>query len=65
MTKLRLKELREEKGLSQTQLGKEIGVDRRTIGSYELGLREPSLETIEKLCKYFGVSAGYLLGIED
>lgn len=65
MVKLRIKELREEKSLSQAQLGKEIDVNWRTISNYELGVREPNLETIEKLCKYFEVSADYLLGLED
>ena len=65
MIKLRLRELREENDLSQAQLGKEIGVNWRTISNYELGVREPNIEIIEKLCNFFGVSAGYLLGFED
>lgn len=51
--------------MSQVQLGKEIGVNWRTISNYELGVREPSIEIIEKLCKFFEVSADYLLGFED
>lgn len=65
MAKLRLRELREEKNISQEELGKIMGVNRRTISSWECGVREPSIDTIEKLCKFFEVSAGYLLGIED
>lgn len=65
MAKLRLKELREEKGLSQAQLGKEVDLNWRTISNYELGVREPNIEIIEKLCKYFEVTAGYFLGLED
>lgn len=65
MIMLRIKELREEKNLSQEQVAKEIGINFRTIGNYECGRREPSIDIIEKLCIYFGVSAGYLLGIED
>ena len=65
MEKIRLKELREEKGLSQIQLAKEIGVNHRTISQYEIGVREPDIQTIKKLCKFFDVTAGYLLGIEE
>lgn len=65
MIKLRIKELREEKGLSQKQLAEAIGLKHQTISHYENGRLEPNLETIEKLCNYFDVSAGYLLGIED
>ena len=65
MKKLRIKELRDEKGLSQKQLADAIGLNYRTIGHYENGRLEPNLETIEKLCKYFDISAGYLLGLED
>ena len=62
---IKLKELREDKNLSQAQLAKEIGVNHRTISSYERGTREPDIDTIKKLCKFFDITAGYLLGIED
>lgn len=65
MIKLRIKELREEKSLSQKQLAEAIGLKHQTISHYENSRLEPNLETIEKLCNYFEVSAGYLLGIED
>jgi len=61
----RLKELRAEKGLSQAQLGKEIGIAQTTISQYELKSREPDIETIKKLCKFFNVSSDFLLGIEE
>ena len=61
----KLKELREEKGLSQVQLGKEIGIAPRTISGYETGTREPDFQTLKKLCKFFGVSSDYLLEMED
>ena len=61
----RLKELREEKGLSQAQLGKEIGYSQKAVGHYETGRSEPNLETVKALCRFFGVSADYLLGLKD
>lgn len=65
MIKLRIKELREEKSLSQKQLAEAIGLKHQTISHYENNRLEPNLETIEKLCNYFEVSADYLLGLED
>ena len=65
MEKIRLKELREEKGLSQAQLAKEMGLSQNTISQYETGVLEPNIKTIKKLCEYFGVTAGYLLGLEE
>ena len=65
MHTIRLKELREEKELTQSQLAKEIGINRRTLSNYETGAREPDIQTIKKLCDFFEVTAGYLLGFED
>jgi len=61
----RLKELRMEKGLTQAQLAKEIGVNSRTISQYETEIRQPDIQTIKRLCKFFNVTAGYLLNMED
>lgn len=58
--KIRL--LREEKELNQTELGKAIGMTQRKISYLENGKYEPSLEDIKSLCGYFNVSADYLLG---
>ncbi|MCL2556519.1 MAG: helix-turn-helix domain-containing protein [Firmicutes bacterium] len=61
----RIKELREEKGLTQAQLAKAIGFNYRTISQYERGINEPDLKTIKKLCDFFEVTSDYLLGFED
>jgi len=63
--KIRLKELREEQGISQEQLGKEIGFKPNTISNWERGTRDPDVATIKKLCDFFGVTADYLLGFEE
>ena len=65
MFKTRLKELREERNLSQTQLAKEIGVNSRTINGYELGRRQPDYDTLKKLCDFFAVTSDYILGFTD
>lgn len=61
----RIRELRAEKNISQAQLAVVIGVTSDAVGKYERGDREPKLECWQKLVDYFGVSVGYLQGIEE
>ena len=58
--KIRL--LREEKEMSQTALGNAVGMTQRKISYLENGINEPNLGDIKALCRYFQVSADYLLG---
>ena len=57
--------LRKEKGISQLQLAKEIGVTQKAIDFWEKDINEPKASYIIKLAKFFQVSTDYLLGIED
>ncbi len=59
---LRIKHLRKERGLTQSQLAKCIGVSEITVRSYEAGRREPNFQTMVALEKYFNVSGEYLRG---
>lgn len=61
----RIKEIRQEKNLSQTDIAKALGVTRQAISLYEKGDREPKLETWRKLADFFGVSVPYLQGVSD
>ena len=61
----RLKELRKNKGLNQTELGDILGVSKSSICCYENGTRTPTIETIIDLMHLFGVSADYLLGADN
>jgi len=61
----RLKELREERNMTQSEISKATGINVITISRWENGSRIPGLESIEKLVKFFGCSAGYLIGTED
>ena len=58
--KLRL--LREEQELNQTELGKLLNMTQRKISYLERDRYEPSLQDIKAICTYFRVSADYLLG---
>lgn len=59
-----LKKLREEKGISQTELAKRIGVNKSLISAYESMERLPSLSALAKLSYQFNVSMEFLLGIK-
>lgn len=61
----RLKELRNEKELSQDELAKQTGLSRSAISAWESGTRVPAATAVVALAKFFGVSADYLLGLED
>ena len=61
----RLKELREEKGLSQMKLAKQTGLSQSSIARWELSQSEPTASDILVLCKFFGESADYILGNKD
>ena len=56
-----LKKLREEKGLTQSELGKELGISPSTIGMYEQGRRVPDVPILKKMSAFFNVSIDYLL----
>lgn len=60
----RLKLLRQKKKLSQSELGKIIGVSKSTISCYENGTRTPSMEAIIDFIELYGVTSDYLLGCE-
>ncbi len=58
-----LRELRDEKAISQKQLAQRVGVTSSIIALYELGERSPSLPTLIKLSRVLGVTTDYLLGL--
>ncbi len=60
----RLKELREERGVSQPALAKELGVSRAIVSFWENGLREPTLSNLVAIADYFDESIDYLAGRE-
>ena len=61
----RLKEVRVAQNLTQKQVFTGIDVGERLYQSYEYGKVEPKYTVIIKLCRYFNVSADYLLGLSD
>ena len=58
-----LKNLRNKKGLTQTQLAEKLWLNKSIISAYENQQRMPSLDVLIKLSYEFNVSMEYLLGI--
>lgn len=65
--KNKIKELREQKGVSQSDLAKQLNISRQGISLYEQSKREPKLSTWEQLANFFQVSVPYIqgLGLQD
>lgn len=63
--RLRLRELREENGLSQAEMAKKIGVSQQTYSRYESQTTEIPLEKLVWLAGYYRVTTDYLLGVSD
>lgn len=61
----RLKELRQERGLSQDELAKCLGITRQSISYYENGDRNPSKKIWKSLADFFNVSVPYIQGEID
>ncbi|MBC8570603.1 helix-turn-helix domain-containing protein [Zongyangia hominis] len=57
-----LRALRQNKGMTQAQLARRLGVSSSTVGMYEQGRRVPHSEMLGKIASLFGVSVDYLLG---
>lgn len=60
-----IKELREESELTQAKLAKKLQMTQRKISYIECNKYEPSVDDIKAFCKFFNVSADYLLGLKD
>jgi transcriptional regulator with XRE-family HTH domain len=58
----KLRHLREEKSLTQDDLGKILNVTKANVSKYELGRLQPNIETIKLISKYFNISIDWLLG---
>lgn len=61
----RIRQLREEKKITQVRLSIELEVSQENISSYETGKYYPSVKSLLKLRDIFGVSIDYILGLTD
>ena len=61
----KIKMLRENAGITQSELAKSLGLTRSAINAWEMGLSVPSTQYITELAKYFNVSTDFLLGMGE
>ena len=61
----RIRELREEKGLTQLALSNELYVKQQSVAQWEKGERDLKSGMIIQIAKYFGVTTDYLLGLSE
>lgn len=61
----RLRQLRKEKHLTQTQVAVRVGVTASMISSYETDIRTPSPEVLLRLADLLGTTTDHLLGREE
>ena len=61
----RIKELREEKSITQLRLGVDLEVTQETISAYEIGKHFPSAKSLLQMAKLFDASIDYIMGLSS
>lgn len=61
----RINELRISRGWNQVQLAQKLSITKQTVSNWENENIQPSIEMLVRLAKLFGVSADYLLGLNE
>jgi len=61
----KLKQLLEERDMTQAELARHLHLGKSTVSQYISGVRTPDLSTLRKLAEFFSVSFDYLLGWGD
>lgn len=61
----RLRDLRQDHDMQQTQLAEMLNLKSSAISKYEKNITQPSIDTLIKLSHIFGVTVDYLVGISD
>lgn len=61
----RLRDLREARNLTQLSVAEALHINNRLISNYERNVSLPPVDTLKQLCEFYGVSADYLLQINQ
>ena len=61
----KIRRKRREMDITQEQLAALVGISTSFVGHIERGTRVPSIETLYRICDALGVSADYLMGLEE
>ena len=63
--RIRLRNIREDRDYTQAQIGKILNKSQQGYNHIEAGRAELKIEDLVRLCKFYGVSADYLIGLVD
>ena len=61
----RIRDMRTDRGLTQSQIAELLHVSQNTYSQYEIGTTRFPLDAVIKLAEYYGVSVDYLVGLTD
>ena len=61
----RLRELREDRDLTQSELGRVINKSQQGYNHIEIGRAELKIEDLVKICRFYNVSADYIVGLTE
>jgi len=61
----RLKALREDRDLTQTQVAQLLNKSQQGYNHIEVGRAELKIDDLIKLCRFYGVTADYIIGLSD
>lgn len=61
----RIRNLREDRDLTQKQLAKELNCSQQVYSNYELGQRDIPTDILIKISKFYNISVDYILGISN
>ena len=61
----RIKELREEKSMTQIRLSIELSVSQETVSAYEIGKHYPSVKSLMRMAELFNSSMDYIMGMSS
>ena len=60
----RIKELREQNNLTQSELARKLQLSRASINAWEMGISIPGTNKIPDICRILHTTADYLLGMD-
>lgn len=60
----RIKKLREQRDMTQSDLAKLLGITRSSVNAWEMGISAPSTQYVVALARLFRVSTDYILGVD-
>lgn len=61
----RLRDIREDRDLTQAELGKLLNKSQQGYNHIEAGRAELKIDDLIKLCKFYNLSADYIIGLTD